>query len=254
MCRWCIAFTVLVCWCIWWMYRKLSVIMKILFIVPKYVIGFLFALQYQIGDHLRHDVNGGCFKFQTLRLLWFYGYRLHSALMSSQRRPQLQTQPRTYKVTLKSILSLPVSSPWFRRMSVPYFIQYRLCNPPPAVGKVRSCSGMYLSTISLARSAAWLLTLSLQVTPILNVRLEDILDRKHLPPLGMCFVFLQFFWLFTHQNFPPSGLKDFEVNSRDLLELSFGWYVWYIPIVSGVAIICWTKSRKSVSTPTPTNL
>lgn len=42
-------------------------------------------------------------------------------------------------------------------------LQYRLCNPPPAVGKVRSCG----------------------VTPILNVRLEDVLARRHLPPIGL---------------------------------------------------------------------
>ncbi|KAJ4482166.1 hypothetical protein J3R30DRAFT_3699494 [Lentinula aciculospora] len=68
--------------------------------------------------------------------------------MSSQRRvlPQ-QSQPRTFKPSIKSLLLLP----------------FRICNPPPAVGKVRSCS----------------------VTPVFNVRLEDILDRKHLPPLGL---------------------------------------------------------------------
>ncbi|EDR13700.1 uncharacterized protein LACBIDRAFT_308969 [Laccaria bicolor S238N-H82] len=38
-----------------------------------------------------------------------------------------------------------------------------MCNPPPAVGKVRSCG----------------------VTPLFDVRLEDVLDRKHLPPLGL---------------------------------------------------------------------
>ncbi|KAF9049629.1 hypothetical protein BDZ89DRAFT_1057508 [Hymenopellis radicata] len=58
-----------------------------------------------------------------------------------------ETQPKTYKVTLRSLLLFP----------------FRLCNPPPAVGKVRSCS----------------------VTPAMNVRLEDVLDRKHLPPLGL---------------------------------------------------------------------
>ncbi|KAF8194172.1 hypothetical protein BJ912DRAFT_1088590 [Pholiota molesta] len=57
------------------------------------------------------------------------------------------TQPRTYSVGLKALLSLP----------------FRLCNPPPAVGKVRSCG----------------------VTPLLKVRLEDVLDRQHLPPLGL---------------------------------------------------------------------
>ncbi|KAF8964291.1 hypothetical protein BDZ97DRAFT_2058661 [Flammula alnicola] len=67
----------------------------------------------------------------------------------ASRHPQkfTQTQPRTYSVNLKAVLSLP----------------FRLCNPPPAVGKVRSCG----------------------VTPLLKVRLEDVLDRQHLPPLGL---------------------------------------------------------------------
>ncbi|KAG6877467.1 hypothetical protein C0993_007084 [Termitomyces sp. T159_Od127] len=63
----------------------------------------------------------------------------------SNHRPE--TQPRTYRPTLTSLLSLP----------------FRICNPPPAVGKVRSCG----------------------VTPLLQIRLEDILNRKHLPPLGL---------------------------------------------------------------------
>ncbi|KAF8895391.1 hypothetical protein BD779DRAFT_1668672 [Infundibulicybe gibba] len=67
--------------------------------------------------------------------------------MASQRNPPVQTQPRTYTVTLKSLLALP----------------FRICNPPPAVGKVRSFG----------------------VTPLFNVRLEDVLERKHLPPLGL---------------------------------------------------------------------
>ncbi|KAJ7147491.1 hypothetical protein C8R43DRAFT_1011017 [Mycena crocata] len=58
-----------------------------------------------------------------------------------------QTQPRTTKLSFKSILSLP----------------FRLCNPPPAVAKVRSCG----------------------VTPVFQVQLDDILERKHLPPLGL---------------------------------------------------------------------
>ncbi|KAF8807115.1 hypothetical protein BYT27DRAFT_7337882 [Phlegmacium glaucopus] len=67
----------------------------------------------------------------------------------SSRHPHnfIQPQPKTYRLTLKAIVSFP----------------FRLCNPPPAVGKVRSCG----------------------VTPLLNVRLEDVLDRKHLPPLGL---------------------------------------------------------------------
>ncbi|KIJ61137.1 hypothetical protein HYDPIDRAFT_64396, partial [Hydnomerulius pinastri MD-312] len=40
---------------------------------------------------------------------------------------------------------------------------YRLCNPPPAVGKVRSCG----------------------MTPVLDVRLDDVLARQHLPPIGL---------------------------------------------------------------------
>ncbi|KAH7907547.1 hypothetical protein BJ138DRAFT_1014309 [Hygrophoropsis aurantiaca] len=61
-----------------------------------------------------------------------------------QQQPE---QPSNSKLSLKGLLTFP----------------YRLCNPPPAVGKVRSCG----------------------VTPILDVRLEDILERKHLPPLGL---------------------------------------------------------------------
>ncbi|KAI0313054.1 hypothetical protein OF83DRAFT_1176054 [Amylostereum chailletii] len=69
----------------------------------------------------------------------------------AHRRPSAtsppEKQPRTFTFTLKALLSLP----------------YRLCNPPPAVGKVRSC----------------------QVTPLFKVRLEDVLNKKHLPPLGL---------------------------------------------------------------------
>lgn len=64
----------------------------------------------------------------------------------SQRKSQ-QNQPKTYTLTFTAVLALP----------------FRLCNPPPAVGKVRSCG----------------------VTPIYDVKLEDVLDRKHLPPLGL---------------------------------------------------------------------
>ncbi|KAK7469195.1 hypothetical protein VKT23_003686 [Stygiomarasmius scandens] len=67
--------------------------------------------------------------------------------MSAQPRRSVQSQPRTYRLSIRSLLALP----------------FRICNPPPAVGKVRSCS----------------------VTPVFNVRLEDVLDRKHLPPLGL---------------------------------------------------------------------
>ncbi|KAG6841979.1 hypothetical protein C0991_004470 [Blastosporella zonata] len=63
----------------------------------------------------------------------------------SVHRPE--TQPTTYRTSLRALLFLP----------------FRLCNPPPAVGKVRSCG----------------------VTPLIKIRLEDILDRKHLPPLGL---------------------------------------------------------------------
>ncbi|KXN88245.1 hypothetical protein AN958_07704 [Leucoagaricus sp. SymC.cos] len=59
----------------------------------------------------------------------------------------VQTQPSTVKPSFRSLLSLPS----------------RICNPPPAVGKVRSFG----------------------VTPLFSVRLDDVLDRKHLPPLGL---------------------------------------------------------------------
>ncbi|TDL22121.1 hypothetical protein BD410DRAFT_815053 [Rickenella mellea] len=73
--------------------------------------------------------------------------------MSSARphtRPdvqKVQTQPTVLSIQIRGLLTFP----------------YRVCNPPPAVGKVRSCG----------------------VTPVFNVQLEDVLNRKHLPPLGL---------------------------------------------------------------------
>ncbi|KAA1469973.1 hypothetical protein DENSPDRAFT_858228 [Dentipellis sp. KUC8613] len=58
-----------------------------------------------------------------------------------------EQQPRQISLTVRALLTLP----------------YRLCNPPPAVGKVRSC----------------------KVTPLFEVKLEDVINRKHLPPLGL---------------------------------------------------------------------
>ncbi|KAK7048298.1 hypothetical protein R3P38DRAFT_2868528 [Favolaschia claudopus] len=58
----------------------------------------------------------------------------------------MSTQPRATKLTPKSLLSLP----------------FRLCNPPPAVAKFPP-----------------------SVTPVFQVHLDDILERKHLPPLGL---------------------------------------------------------------------
>ncbi|KAG6379375.1 hypothetical protein JVT61DRAFT_11839 [Boletus reticuloceps] len=56
-------------------------------------------------------------------------------------------QPPPSRLTLRGLLTLP----------------YRLCNPPPAIGKVRSCG----------------------VTPVLDIRLDDVLARRHLPPIGL---------------------------------------------------------------------
>ncbi|KAF9779623.1 hypothetical protein BJ322DRAFT_367307 [Thelephora terrestris] len=56
-------------------------------------------------------------------------------------------QPRTFKLSPSALLALP----------------RRLCNPPPSVGKVRSFSA----------------------TAVVDVTLDDVLDRKHLPPLGL---------------------------------------------------------------------
>ncbi|EJC97919.1 uncharacterized protein FOMMEDRAFT_114694 [Fomitiporia mediterranea MF3/22] len=66
---------------------------------------------------------------------------------SSASTPYAQTQPRLSRFTLRGFLSLP----------------RRLCSPPAAVGKVRSFG----------------------LTPIFDVKLEDVLDRKHLPPLSL---------------------------------------------------------------------
>lgn len=60
---------------------------------------------------------------------------------------QQQERPPTSRLSLKGFLTFP----------------YRICNPPPSVGKVRSCG----------------------VTPFLEVHLDDVLERKHLPPLGL---------------------------------------------------------------------
>ncbi|KAG1879058.1 hypothetical protein F4604DRAFT_550949 [Suillus subluteus] len=60
---------------------------------------------------------------------------------------QQQERPPTSRLSLKGFLTFP----------------HRICNPPPSVGKVRSCG----------------------VTPFLQVHLDDVLDRKHLPPLGL---------------------------------------------------------------------
>ncbi|KAJ2919187.1 hypothetical protein MD484_g1226, partial [Candolleomyces efflorescens] len=64
--------------------------------------------------------------------------------MASQSQ---STRPRTYDLTLRAVLTFPL----------------RMCNPPPAVAKVRSCG----------------------VTPLFKVRLDDVLNRQHLPPLGL---------------------------------------------------------------------
>ncbi|KAF9533262.1 hypothetical protein CPB83DRAFT_880369 [Crepidotus variabilis] len=65
------------------------------------------------------------------------------------RQPQKfsYAQPRSYTVSIKNVLTFP----------------FRMCNPPPAIGKVRSCG----------------------VTPLYKVRLNDVLNREHLPPLGL---------------------------------------------------------------------
>lgn len=52
-----------------------------------------------------------------------------------------------------------------------------------------------------------------KVTPLLNVRLEDVLDRKHLPPLGESFNFRKDIHPFIY--FHNIGLKDFEVCRSD---------------------------------------
>ncbi|KAK7690104.1 hypothetical protein QCA50_006751 [Cerrena zonata] len=61
--------------------------------------------------------------------------------------PPPQTQPRTIKLTPGALLTLP----------------YRLLHPPPAKSQL----------------ATW------SITPQFDIKLEDILNRKHLPPLGL---------------------------------------------------------------------
>ncbi|CAL1713112.1 unnamed protein product [Somion occarium] len=61
--------------------------------------------------------------------------------------PPPQTRPRTIKLSPGRLLSLP----------------YRLLHPPPAKSQLPTWS----------------------ITPQFDIKLEDILDRKHLPPLGL---------------------------------------------------------------------
>ncbi|KAH6912930.1 hypothetical protein BKA70DRAFT_1384581 [Coprinopsis sp. MPI-PUGE-AT-0042] len=70
-----------------------------------------------------------------------------AAIEKMSKKTTIPARPKTYDISFKSILTFPL----------------RICNPPPAVGKVRSCG----------------------VTPLFKVRLEDVLDRNHLPPLGL---------------------------------------------------------------------
>ena len=100
----------------------------------------------------------------------------------SSRQPHnfIHTQPKTYRLTLKAIFSFPVSNHQsLSLVSIHGNVQLRLCNPPPAVGKVRSCGGeLVICCLFLPASYLGI------VTPVFNVRVEDVLDRKHLPPLG----------------------------------------------------------------------
>ena len=93
-------------------------------------------------------------------------------LVPAQRAPgvpsalpaPVQSQPKTTRLRLKALVSLPVRLPHpsaHRRLTI--CAQTRLFNPPPARGQ--------LSTFG--------------VIPRFEIGLDDILDRKHLPPLGL---------------------------------------------------------------------
>ena len=128
-------------------------------------------------------------------------------MSSGSRQPHnfIHTQPKTYHLSFKAFISFPVSTSFFscRVPSNHGYFQLRLCNPPPAIGKVRSCGGelVFLSCLFLPASYLG------KVTPLFNVRLEDVLDRKHLPPLGKLW-FEKKVHLLIYQT---TGLKDFEV-------------------------------------------
>ncbi|KAI0071694.1 hypothetical protein K474DRAFT_1606486 [Panus rudis PR-1116 ss-1] len=70
-----------------------------------------------------------------------------SPASASASTPAQQTQPKTVKLSPKALLTLP----------------YRLVHPPPVKNKVPSWS----------------------ITPQFKINLQDVLDRKHLPPLGL---------------------------------------------------------------------
>ncbi|KAF8512076.1 hypothetical protein BU17DRAFT_96577 [Hysterangium stoloniferum] len=76
--------------------------------------------------------------------------------MSATRTPSLS-------LSLHALLTFPI----------------RLCNPPPAASSVRSCKGYSPSLAPISPSN---LT---PVTPLIKVSLDDVLNKRHLPPLTL---------------------------------------------------------------------
>lgn len=75
-------------------------------------------------------------------------------------------RPPESSLSLKAILDFP----------------RRICNPPaPTTTKIRSCAGLAALSIETSLYAHP----RVPVTPVFDVTLDDVLNRKHLPPLGL---------------------------------------------------------------------
>src|SRR6202012_4736961 len=78
-------------------------------------------------------------------------------------------RPPEFSVSFTRLLSFP----------------YRFCHPPnPSAVKVRSCSGDYSPTTTAVLQRL-LTPTPPPVVPSFQVSLDDVLDRRHLPPLGL---------------------------------------------------------------------
>lgn len=75
----------------------------------------------------------------------------------------MSTRTPSFTLSLRALLTFPV----------------RLCNPPPAASTVRSCKGSYGLSPFLVDFNAFV------VTPLVKISLDDVLNKRHLPPLTL---------------------------------------------------------------------
>lgn len=115
-------------------------------------------------------------------------------MSSSQRKQQVPTeiQPKTYKPTLKALLYLPVCilrkklELLGKRLIMERISSFVSATLHPLLEK----SDRAVVSIQLEIDVIVEVHSVCQVTPLLEVRLQDVLDRKHLPPLGTCILYI----------------------------------------------------------------